>query len=318
MLKIGYRTLKTAIGCGISIEMAQLLHLHFYTTAGIITVLSIKGTKRASLQSAFQRFISCLLGITLAAIVFKLFPHQPIIVAALLLLFIPLVVKMKAREGVVTSSVMVVQFFSVKHITWNFIGEEIAVIVIGLGVALLLNAYMPSLEKEIVKYRLQIEKNFSVILKEFASFLREGQSDWGGHEILETEALLKEAGFLALKDEENRILREKDNYDSYFKMRGQQLEILERLMPVLSTLDETYVEGKQIGDFLERLSQKVSPKNTADFFLEELHKMRKSFRESALPKDWREFENRSALLHFTNEMERYLLLKSRLGKSYLT
>ena len=316
MLKIGYRTLKTAIGCGISIEIAQLLHLHFYTTAGIITVLSIKGTKRASLQSAFQRLISCLLGIALSALVFTYLPHQPFIVAAFILLFIPIVVRMNATEGVVTSIVMIVQFFSISHITWTFILEEVAVVIIGIGVALLLNSYMPSLEKEIVKDRVKIERNFTVILKEYASFLKEGQSDWGGKEILETEDLLKNAKFLASKDVENRILSEKDSYHSYFKMRGQQLEILERLMPILSSFDETYVEGKQIGEFLERLSEHVSPQNTADYFLEELHGMRKAFRETELPKDWEEFENRSALLHFTNEMERYLLLKSRLGKSY--
>lgn len=313
MFRIGYRTLKTAIGCGISIELAQLLHLHFFISAGIITILSIKGTKKASLASAWQRFLACMLGTAMAAVFFNIFPRQPLMIVILLLLFIPLAVKMKASEGIVTSSVILLQFYMVHPITWTFIGEEIAGIIIGIGVALLLNTYMPSLEKDIEKYRKKIDVNFTTILKEFAAFLKENESDWDGKEIIETGDLLKEAQFLSLKDIENRLLQEKGSYYTYFRMRGQQFEILERLMPIISTLDETYDQGKEIGDFLERLSERVSPKNTAPLFLEELRAMRESFRESPLPQDRQEFEVRSALLHFTNEMERYLELKSQLS-----
>ncbi|HET7629616.1 MAG TPA: aromatic acid exporter family protein [Bacillales bacterium] len=312
-MKIGYRTIKTAMGCGISIGLAEWLHLDYYLSAGILTILCIKSTKKASLKSAFERFIACITGMVFASVFFQLFPSHPLTVTLLLLTFIPAVVKLKAREGVVTSSVILLHFYTIDKLTWAFLGNQLAVIIIGIGVALLLNSYMPSLEREIGKYREKIDENFSIILREFAVFLQNKTSVWDGRQIIETGDLLKEAKILAVKEIDNHLIREKDSYYTYFKMRDEQFQILERLMPILTSLDDTNEQGKAIADFLERLSEKVSPKNTAHVFLQELRTMRKKFRESPLPKDRIEFETRSALLHFTNEMERYLEIKAGLG-----
>lgn len=46
MIKIGYRTAKTAIGTALSISIAQWLGLHNFASAGIITLLCIQVTKK--------------------------------------------------------------------------------------------------------------------------------------------------------------------------------------------------------------------------------------------------------------------------------
>ncbi|MBM7646395.1 uncharacterized membrane protein YgaE (UPF0421/DUF939 family) [Scopulibacillus daqui] len=315
MFNIGYRTIKTAIGAGIAIGIAQFLGLNFYISAGIITILCIKPTKKASLYSAWQRFIACLLAMLFAVAFFHILGYHPWTITLVLLLFIPSLVKLKAQDAVGTSSVIILQLYSLEQTSWAIIWNQFQVIVIGIGVALLINWYMPSMERRIKQYRKRIEENFSIILKEFAVYLRKGDSDWAGKEIIETGDILKEAKMLSLKDIENHPFREKDSYYTYFKMREEQFEILERLMPMIASLDKTYKQGEHIADFLERLSQKVSPQNTANLFLEDLRAMRAEFRESPLPKDRKEFEIRSALAHFVNEMEKYLELKSNLQKT---
>ncbi|HET7616025.1 MAG TPA: aromatic acid exporter family protein, partial [Bacillales bacterium] len=265
-MKIGYRTIKTAVGCGVSIGIAQFLHLDFYISAGILTILCLKSTKKASVQSALERFIACVAGMVFAGIFFELLPRHPLTIVLLLLAFIPVAVKLKAQEGIVTSSVIILQFYAADKLSWGLLVNETEVIVIGIGIALLLNAYMPSLEKEINVYRRGIEENFTTILREFAEFLRENDSDWDGKEIIETGDLLKEARFLAVKELDNHLIREKNSYYAYFKMRDEQFHILERLMPIISSLVRTFEQGKQIADFLENLSERVSPKNTANVF----------------------------------------------------
>lgn len=47
MLKIGYRTVKTAIGTASAIALAQWLHLENFASAGIITILCIQVTKKS-------------------------------------------------------------------------------------------------------------------------------------------------------------------------------------------------------------------------------------------------------------------------------
>lgn len=46
MFKIGYRTLKTALGTALAIYIAQMLGLQNYSAAGIITILCIQVTKK--------------------------------------------------------------------------------------------------------------------------------------------------------------------------------------------------------------------------------------------------------------------------------
>lgn len=314
MFNVGFRTIKTAIGAGIAIGLAQLLGLNFYISAGIIAILCIKPTKKASLYSAWQRFIACLLSLMFSVVFFQILGYHPWTITIVLLVFIPTLVKLKATDAVGTSSVIILQLYTLEKVTWGFIWNECEVIVIGIGVALLLNMYMPSLENQIMKYRKKVEENFSIILREFAVYLREGESPWTGKEIIETANILKRAKFLSLKDVENHLFRETDSYYTYFIMREKQFEILERLMPMIPSLDQTYDQGKQIADFLDRLSQKVSPKNTANLFLEGLEVMRAKFRHSTLPKNRKEFEVRSVLAHFVYEMEQYLELKRQLQR----
>ncbi|MBQ9999250.1 aromatic acid exporter family protein, partial [Bacillus subtilis] len=51
MFKIGYRTIKTALGTALAIYISQLLHLQNYASAGIITILCIQITQKRSLQA---------------------------------------------------------------------------------------------------------------------------------------------------------------------------------------------------------------------------------------------------------------------------
>ncbi|MEH6853249.1 aromatic acid exporter family protein, partial [Priestia megaterium] len=61
--KIGYRTIKTAVGTSLAIIIAQFFHLEFFVSAGIITILCIQNSKKKSLGSASDRFIACSLSI---------------------------------------------------------------------------------------------------------------------------------------------------------------------------------------------------------------------------------------------------------------
>ncbi|MFP3340056.1 hypothetical protein R0J91_18905, partial [Micrococcus sp. SIMBA_131] len=84
---------------------------------------------------------------------------------------------------------------------------------------------------------------------------------------IEVGDLLQYAKNLALKDIENHMLRDDDKYYVYFKMREKQFAILERVLPIISSLDQTYIHGRTMADFMEKLSSSVKPQNTANVFL---------------------------------------------------
>ncbi|MBD8070373.1 aromatic acid exporter family protein [Bacillus sp. PS06] len=309
MFKIGYRTIKTAIGAALAIALAQLLNLEFYTSAGILTILCVQVTKKKSLRSSLDRLIACFLGMLFSFVFFELIGYYAISVGLLLLFLIPTIVKFKATEGVASSSVIILHIFSTGNFTFDLLLNEIAIVFIGIGVALIVNLYMPSVEKNLKEYQVQLEVQFGKIFKEMVSYLRTGESSWDGKEITETEELLQKAKSLAFRDVENHFSKLENNYYHYFRMREKQFEILERMLPIVTSITHSVEQGEIIADFIEEVSDSIHPGNTAIQFLKKLGQMRKSFEAMELPTSREEFEARAGLLQFLNEMEHYLIIK---------
>ncbi|WP_059171058.1 aromatic acid exporter family protein [Bacillus sp. FJAT-27445] len=308
--RIGYRTAKTAIGTAASIIIAQQLGAHNFASAAILTILCIKPTKRKSLRAAWDRFLACLLAMPFSALFFEAIAYHPLVIGLMLIFFIPTIVMLKARDGVVTSSVIILHIYSEGHITKGIILNELIVILVGIGVALLMNLYMPSLEKKLDEYGSRIEDNFRKIFMEMAKYLRTNESSWDGKEISETAKLLNEAKSLAFRDVENHLLREESLYYHYFTMRKKQFEIIERILPISATLTHTVEQGRMMADFIEELCENIHPGNTAYIYLDKLRHLNKEFERMALPKTRKEFEARAALVQMVNELEDYLLIKS--------
>jgi uncharacterized membrane protein YgaE (UPF0421/DUF939 family) len=297
--------------------LAEWMGLQFYVSAGMLTILCIQPTKKRSYQTAWERLAACFIAMGLSFAIFETIGYHLFSLSVLLFILIPLLVFLNLKDGITTSMVIILHFFLLKNIDLKTIFNETMLLIIGIGTAVLVNMHMPNVEKDLERIRKEIEQNFKTILKEFASYLRNGNSDWDGKEITETSDMLKQAKELALKDIENRLNDANYSYYRYFEMRGKQFEILERIAPTVSSLNTCCVQGYIIAHFLDKLSDAVHPGNTAHLFLEELEQMRAEFKKSPLPVTREEFETRAALLHFLNEMRRYLLIKRDLHKEAL-
>ncbi|CAH0179172.1 hypothetical protein SRABI96_01387 [Peribacillus sp. Bi96] len=309
MFKIGYRTIKTALGATLAIIIAQMLNLEYFSAAGIITILCIQVTKKKSVYASWHRFLACLIAMAYASLLFQFIAFHPLIIGLILLIFIPTTVALKINEGIVTSSVIILHLYGAGHITFALLLNETILIAVGVGVALVMNLYMPSVDKKLLAYQESIETNFSVILMGIVRYLRDNDHTWDGKEITETANLLNQAKSLAFRDVENHFLREEDLYYHYFKMREKQFEIIERILPLVTNIPLVVKQSGILADFIEDLAENVHPQNTAILYLKKLEKMELFFRGMALPHTREEFESRAALLQLMKEMERYLLLK---------
>lgn len=315
-LQIGHRTIKTAIGTAAAILLAQQFDLMFPASAGIITILCIQVTVKQSVRTAAKRFLASLLGMGIGMALFALIGYSPLAIMLAILIFMPLAVKFRIQEGFVTSMVVMFHLYSSERMDRALIANELALLLIGIGVALIVNLYMPSLDKELKAMQDEVEKNFRTILKEFSYYLRHGESEWDGREMIETPGLLDRAIQLASRSVDNRLgKRDEDPYYQYFVMRDKQFELLEQIMPVVSTLDIQVPQGHQIADFLEKLSDSVHPGNTAYRFLDQLNEMKREIKKTALPTSREEFETRASLFVLLREIERYLFIKQELGKN---
>lgn len=314
-MKVGYRTIKTAIGTPFAIWIAQMLQVENFASAGILTILCIQITRKRSFLSAWHRFAACILGMIFSFVFFELIGYHPLAIGIMLFAFIPATVWLRITPGIVTSSVIILHLYGSGSIGWDIIWNEVVLIIVGIGTALLLNLYMPSLESKLGEYREKVESNFSIILKEIAKYLRDGDNDWSGRELTETADLLEKAKSLSYRDVENHLLQSHNRFYHYFHMRTKQFELLERMLPLVSRISTSDVHGHRIASFFEDLAEAIHPGNTAVIYLKALKEMKEEFREDRLPETREEFEVRASLFHLLNEIEEYLIIKRSFKKS---
>ncbi|MFB4166408.1 aromatic acid exporter family protein [Virgibacillus sp. JSM 102003] len=314
-MKIGSRTIKTAIGTPIAISIAQLLGLTNFVSAGILTILCIQPSRKRSVLSAWHRFLACVTASVFGIIFFELMGYNPIVVGVMLACFIPVTVLLKVTPGIATSSVIILNLYSSEGISLSFLTDQFLLIIVGIGTGLLVNLYMPSLEKNLNQKQEELENNFQAILFEIALYIRDRNDKWDGEELTACENLLQEAETLVSLDKENHLLRSKHPYHDYFTMRRKQFDLLQKMLPLVSRLPNTDSISIQIADFFEKLSNAVHPGNTAIIYLDELERLRETFHAEDLPETREEFETRANLFRLLHEIEDYLILKKKFKAS---
>ncbi len=88
---------------------------------------------------------------------------------------------------------------------------------------------------------------FRTILHEIAAYLKDGNTQWDGKELLQLSDALTKSKTLALLDAENSILFKSDSYFDYFEKKKQQYDILDRMLPNVSRITVQMEQGERIG-----------------------------------------------------------------------
>ena len=311
---IGYRTLKTAIGAAVAIAIAQHFGLQFYTAAGVLTILSVQSTKRKSVHAVYTRVIASLVGMFLSFVFFESLGYYPIVFGIVLLFYIPIIVSLKVSEGFVSSVVIITHIYSLENFTTSLLINELYLMLIGFGMGLAVNMYMPDISNRLSSYRYQIEENYKIIFSEIANYLRNGDTLWDGKQFIDSIKLLEDAKALAYQEVQNHLTRRENAYYLYFDMRESQLEIIERVLPKITALPAITEQSILVADFLEELSNNVHPGNTAHKFRRKLEQVKEDFAKMPLPTSHDTFLAQAALYQFIEEMDAYLEIKQSYWK----
>jgi uncharacterized membrane protein YgaE (UPF0421/DUF939 family) len=214
-------------------------------------------------------------------------------------------VRFRIQEGIASSSVIVMHVYMHKSVEPTFFLNELLVILIGLGVALLVNWYMPSIDKELLRYRNEVDRLIDIILEEIAKYLKEGYTLWDGKELLLLPDVLDKACSLAQLDAENKSSTKEHNFAHYFDTKRKQAEILEWMLPSISRISIQMEQGIRLSDFIEEMKAGLIHNNNNGLF-EKLRSIREYHRILPLPVTRDEFENRASLYAVANELERFI------------
>lgn len=316
---IGFRTLKTGIGASVAMIIAKQLGLEYAVAAGIITILSIQNTKRQSFKIALQRVIAFVIALFVSLIIFTVVGYNAVAFGIFLLIFIPLTVKFNLEQGIVVNSVLVTHFLVQKTINLFWIRNELELMLIGVGVALFLNFYMPSIEEQIKQDQIYIDETIKGILFQMSKSLKNNDILIKEQNLFnELEKRLYIAKEHAYNNLNNYFLLDTRYYVEYIEMRIQQFKILKRMKGHFQRFFMSYEQTTMIADFTENVAESFREENTAENLLQQTNVLRKEFRNMPLPTTREEFENRAMLFQFLNDLEQFLIVKNEFKRRFIS
>ncbi|MDU2066686.1 MAG: aromatic acid exporter family protein [Sporomusaceae bacterium] len=310
---IGYRTLKTVIGTGIAMYLAIHFDLKFATTAGIITILCIQGTRKQSVRFAAKMIGSFLLALCLSIVIFQLCGYTPFSFTFFLLIFIPLTVQCKVQDGIVVSSVLITHLLIEENTSLPLLINQMSLMGIGVLTAMLLNLYMPNFEHKIKKEQVAIEGMIQDILRHMAETLKNQPDSLKGEALFTAlETKLKQGRELALKNYNNSFYTNSSDYTQYMDIRLQQLHHLKNMQKYFDRLLTPYPQTLLVADYTIKIAKDFHHKDIAVLRLDDFNRFRQSFTTMELPRDRDEFEHRGMLYQYLNDMEELLFLQTLL------
>ena len=310
--KIGFRTVKTAVGMTLGVIICKLLGLDNYASSAILVVLCIKHTKMNSVQAILSRLVSCLLILFLGSAIFSLLGQHAFVLGLIVLLFIPLTVVLNVQEGVITSCVILLHVFNAKAINGHLILNEIMLLIVGLGIAFLMNLMMPSLDKKLNHFKQDIENQITEIFNIFS----QACSMHNDHLNIKFDSLLlniKKAKSLAFRDVKNHFVRNENSFYHYFDMREEQVELLKRMTSLLERINTDDPILEKISQLMYEIGSNVNSNDYTALRLHSLYEIRLSLDDLPLPTTHKTLNSRAHIIQILNELEEYLNIKSQFG-----
>src|SRR5699024_5491860 len=137
------------------------------------------------------------------------------------LLFFPLLAKLRIQGGFLTSIVVLLHIYALEKANVAVFLNELYIILIGMGIALLVNNIMPNLQPKIDDNKKHIENKYGKIIYEYAAYLKDSERTWDEKEMIEVKEVIEEAKSNAILDVENHLLRKKNKDYYYLEMREE-------------------------------------------------------------------------------------------------
>ncbi len=309
-MKIGLRTIKTVIASVLAILIATQLHLLYATAAGIIAILSVGNTKKTSLKSGLGRVLSLGLAIILSFICFTTLGFHPWAFGVFLLVFIPLSVRCNLADAIVVNSVLITHFLVEKSFSWQMILNETLLMTIGVGLALLLNLYMPDNEKQLKEDIKAIEEDFRTIIFAMAAHLNLEKIAPLDDACLDLRSKLRAALNQAHIHQKNQWISEEDYYSDYFSMRLAQLRILRDMVNLLIEIDIDGLFVDELRKVLISTAENFAEENDGKLILWQIEAVYQNYRQKPLPQTREEFENRALLFQFLQSFRSFIEIKA--------
>ncbi|WP_367378347.1 aromatic acid exporter family protein [Enterococcus gilvus] len=310
-MKIGLRTIKTAVAAPVALLLATGINLESASSAAIITILTVTNTKRSTAKTALNRLFSLTFATAIAAACFLILGFHPITFGLYLLVFIPLSIRLGLSEGIAVSSVLITHYLAAGEMPVSLIINEYLLMIIGVSCALAANLYMPNTEKKIQEDQVVVEVSLKRMLEKMSAYLNQpAKEELLRQECLSLRGFVRQAQERAQEFEENHFFSGNSYYFEYFAMRRLQLKVLSDMLQILNRLDAAAEDVQELRELFEFTAQTLAEDNDGAAILEKIDEADKRYQQKKLPESRQAFEERAMLFQLFQLFQDFIEIKA--------
>ena len=313
------QSLKIALAAVAAIALAGELGLKYSATAGIITVLSIRNTKRETLQSAANRGLAFLCALGLSAVCFRFLGYSLWGFAIYLFLFALLCLEAGWAEAIAMDSVLVTHFMMEESMAPPLLANEALLFVIGTALGILVNLHLRKKTSEFDRLAAEADGQIRGILHRMSLWLpREDREGYGPDCFDKLEHALEAAKRCAMANYDNALFSGNFRELDYIKMRGRQSIILRDIYENILKIQYLPEQAAQVAELLGQIERDYHRENTVEGLLKKLEELLLKMKTQQLPVSREEFEARAILFHILMQLKSLLELKRDYMACYVT
>ena len=136
------QSLKIVLAAMVAIVVAQLLHLEFAISAGIVAILTIQPTKRETINTALGRLYAFVAAVVVAFLSFQILGVTLSAFFVYLAVFIFLCQIFKWHSAMAMNSVLISHFITFGAMNPETVANEFMIFVIGVSAGILANMHL--------------------------------------------------------------------------------------------------------------------------------------------------------------------------------
>lgn len=304
------KLIKYVVGSVLAVLIADAIGVKYAYAAGIITLLTIQDTKKETVMIAVKRIVIFVIMTILSSVIFPIAGYHIWAFGIVLVPYLICCMVLDMKEAITPIAVLCTHYIAAKSCSFDMIANEVIVLMIGVGIGIILNLFMPDSRERLIKYQKLVDDKMIHILKRMSLYMTlDDKTDYTGSCFDELNELLSNLKKEALYYMNNHFMGENDYYYGYMQMRGRQCNILKGVYSDIIRLTTTPEQVQGLSDFIREVAEEFEETNDVNDLLNKLEMLRKMYAVQELPKNREEFENRAMLYHIMEDMKCFLMIK---------
>ncbi len=307
------RATKIGVGSTLAVFLGSILGLQYATTAGVVTLLTIRNTKKGTLEVSMNRLLSFVVSM-LFIMAISYFISDIILGFGLYMMCLVLFSYFfKWEDSVSVNAVIGTHIFWLEaSVTASFILNEFCLVLIGTGMAVLVNnLYMLDNIEEIKADTKYIEGELREILISMANHLQNKQilSQDKTHidQLIHHIDVAMDKSYENMGNTSNELSK---YYLEYLNMRKSQCNVLFHFYRALIGIQTDCSEMKELAHILNEMAEAIHRTVGIRGMVVELEEFIAHMKTQQLPKTNEEFIAKAQIFYILEELEEILRLKS--------